>query len=55
MVMLRDISLESHCEHHMVAISGRNNAYMPVDKVVGISKLARVIEIFAKRCKRRKP
>ncbi len=50
MVMLRDISLESHCEHHMVAILGKVHiAYMPVDKVVGISKLARVIEIFAKR------
>ena len=50
MVMLRDIALESHCEHHMVAILGKVHiAYMPVDKVVGISKLARVIEIFAKR------
>jgi len=50
MVMLRDISLESHCEHHMVAILGKVHiAYMPVNKVVGISKLARVIEIFAKR------
>ncbi len=50
MVMLRDIDLESHCEHHMVAILGKVHiAYMPVDKVVGISKLARVIEIFAKR------
>ena len=49
MVMLRDIALESHCEHHMVAILGKVHiAYMPVDKVVGISKLARVIEIFAK-------
>ena len=50
MVMLRDIALESHCEHHMVAILGKVHiAYMPVNKVVGISKLARVIEIFAKR------
>ena len=50
MVMLRDIALESHCEHHMVAILGKVHiAYLPVDKVVGISKLARVIEIFAKR------
>ena len=50
MVMLRDIAMESHCEHHMVAILGKVHiAYMPVDKVVGISKLARVIEIFAKR------
>jgi GTP cyclohydrolase I len=38
MVMLRDIALESHCEHHMVAILGKVHiAYMPVDKVVGIS------------------
>ncbi|MFZ3034065.1 MAG: GTP cyclohydrolase I FolE [Parvibaculum sp.] len=50
MVMLRDISLESHCEHHMVAILGKAHvAYVPTDKVVGISKLARVIEIYAKR------
>ena len=50
MVLLRDIALESHCEHHMVAILGKVHvAYMPIDKVVGISKLARVIEIFAKR------
>ena len=50
MVMLRDISLESHCEHHMVAILGKAHvAYVPTNKVVGISKLARVIEIFAKR------
>ena len=50
MVMLRDISLESHCEHHMVAILGKVHiAYMPVNKVVGISKLARVIDSFARR------
>jgi GTP cyclohydrolase IA len=50
MVMLRDIDLESHCEHHMVAILGKAHiAYMPTSKVVGISKLARVIEIYAKR------
>jgi len=50
MVMLRDISLESHCEHHMVAILGKVHlAYVPTRKVVGISKLARVVEIFAKR------
>ncbi len=49
-VMLRDISLESHCEHHMVPILGKAHvAYLPIDKVVGISKLARVIEIYAKR------
>lgn len=50
MVMLRDISVESHCEHHMVAILGKAHvAYVPTNKVVGISKLARVIEIYAKR------
>ncbi|MEO0962575.1 MAG: GTP cyclohydrolase I FolE, partial [Pseudomonadota bacterium] len=49
-VMLRDISLESHCEHHMVPILGKAHiAYMPINSVVGISKLARVIEIYAKR------
>lgn len=50
MVMLRDIDVESHCEHHMVPILGRAHiAYMPSDKVVGISKIARVVEIFGKR------
>ncbi|MGV8997901.1 MAG: GTP cyclohydrolase I FolE [Parvibaculaceae bacterium] len=50
MVMLRDISLESHCEHHMVAILGKVHiAYVPTNKVVGISKLARVVDIYAKR------
>jgi GTP cyclohydrolase I len=50
MVMLRDMDLESHCEHHMVPILGRAHiAYMPSNKVVGISKLARVVEIFGKR------
>ena len=48
MVMLRDIDLESHCEHHMVAILGKAHI-VPTNKVVGISKLARVIEIYAKR------
>ncbi|MBS0251460.1 MAG: GTP cyclohydrolase I, partial [Proteobacteria bacterium] len=49
-VMLRDIRLESHCEHHMVPIIGRAHvAYLPQDRVVGISKLARLVEIFAKR------
>ncbi len=50
MVMLRDISLESHCEHHMVPILGNAHiAYVPTHRVVGISKLARVMEIFARR------
>lgn len=50
MVLVRDIELESHCEHHMVPIIGRAHvAYIPANRVVGISKLARVVEIFAKR------
>lgn len=49
-VMLRDIEVESHCEHHMVPILGKAHvAYMPDQKVVGISKIARVVEIFNKR------
>jgi len=49
-VMLRDIDVESHCEHHMAPFLGKAYvAYMPTDKVVGISKLARVVQIFAKR------
>nr|WP_194443578.1 GTP cyclohydrolase I FolE [Pseudoroseomonas aerophila] len=50
MVVLRDIRLESHCEHHMVPIIGRAHiAYLPEGRVVGISKLARVMELFSKR------
>jgi len=50
MVLLKDITLESYCEHHMVPIVGvAHIAYMPDQRVVGISKLARVMEIFAKR------
>ena len=50
MVTVRDIRLESHCEHHLVPIVGRAHvAYLPDRRVVGISKLARVVEIFAKR------
>jgi GTP cyclohydrolase I len=49
-VMLRDIDVESHCEHHMAPFLGKAYvAYCPKDKVVGISKIARVVEIFAKR------
>ncbi len=49
-VMLRDIDVESHCEHHMAPFLGKAYvAYMPTDKVVGISKIARVVEIYAKR------
>ena len=50
MVVLKDIRLESHCEHHMVPIIGKVHiAYLPKNRVVGISKLARVMEVFAKR------
>ena len=49
-VMLKDITLHSHCEHHMVPIIGKVHlAYLPIKRVVGISKLARVVDIFAKR------
>lgn len=49
-VMLRDIDVESHCEHHMAPFIGKAHvAYMPKDRVVGISKIARVVEIYAKR------
>ncbi len=49
-VMVRDIRLESHCEHHMLPIVGvAHVAYLPGTRVVGISKLARVVDIFAKR------
>ena len=50
MVTIRDIDLESYCEHHMVPILGKAHvAYLPDRRVVGISKLARVVEIYAKR------
>jgi GTP cyclohydrolase I len=49
-VMLRDIRLESYCEHHMVPIIGRAHvAYLPRSRVVGISKLARVVDAYSKR------
>ena len=49
-VLLRDIRLESYCEHHMVPIIGRAHvAYLPARRVVGISKLARVVDAYAKR------
>jgi GTP cyclohydrolase I len=49
-VMLRDIEVESHCEHHMAPFLGKAYvAYVPDKKVVGISKLARVVEVFARR------
>ena len=50
MIVLRDISFESHCEHHMAPIIGKVHVgYLPDRKVVGISKLARVVETFARR------
>ena len=50
LVVLRDIEFESHCEHHMAPIIGRAHVgYLPTGKVVGISKLARVVDVFARR------
>jgi len=50
MIVLRNISFESHCEHHMAPIIGKAHVgYLPNNKVVGISKLARVVETFARR------
>lgn len=50
MVVLRDIEFESHCEHHMAPIIGKAHVgYLPTRKVVGISKLARVVDVFARR------
>ncbi len=50
MVVLRDISFESFCEHHMAPIIGRAHVgYLPTDRIVGISKLARVVEGYARR------
>jgi GTP cyclohydrolase I len=50
MIVLRDIEFESHCEHHMAPIIGKAHVgYLPTSKVVGISKLARVVDVFARR------
>ena len=50
MVLLREIPFESHCEHHLAAIIGKAHvAYMPRNRVVGISKLVRVVEAYARR------
>lgn len=50
LIALRNMRLESHCEHHIVPIIGKIHvAYLPAKRVVGISKLARVVEVFAKR------
>jgi GTP cyclohydrolase I len=49
-VMLKDIRFESHCEHHIAPIIGKVHiAYLPSNRVVGISKLARLVEVYAKR------
>ena len=48
----KNISIQSHCEHHMAPITGvAHVAYIPSNKVVGLSKLARVVEVFSKDCK----
>ncbi|MEE8144306.1 MAG: GTP cyclohydrolase I FolE [Kiloniellales bacterium] len=50
MVLLRDIPFESHCEHHLAPIIGKAHvAYMPRNRVIGISKLVRVVEAYARR------
>ncbi len=50
MVIIKNVRLESHCEHHMVPILGKAHvAYIPNKRVVGISKLARVVDVYAKR------
>lgn len=50
LIVLRDITFESHCEHHMAPIIGKAHiGYLPTNKVVGISKLARVVEAYARR------
>lgn len=50
MVLLRDIRLESHCEHHIIPLIGKAHvAYLPDRRVVGISKLARLVDVFAHR------
>jgi len=50
MVLVRDIPFYSHCEHHMVPFMGRAHiAYYPVDGVVGLSKLARLVDLYARR------
>ncbi|MCS0495921.1 GTP cyclohydrolase I FolE [Ancylobacter sp. MQZ15Z-1] len=50
MVLVRDIEFHSHCEHHMVPFIGKAHvAYFPVERVVGLSKIARIVDIFARR------
>ena len=53
MVIQKNISVQSHCEHHMAPIIGKAHvAYIPKERVVGLSKLARVVEVFSKRLQR---
>ena len=50
LVLIRDIPFHSHCEHHIMSFSGKAHvAYMPVERVVGLSKIARLIEVYARR------
>ncbi|MBS9476124.1 GTP cyclohydrolase I FolE [Ancylobacter radicis] len=50
MVLVRDIEFHSHCEHHMVPFIGKAHvAYFPVERVVGLSKIARIVDLFARR------
>jgi len=50
MIILRDVRVESHCEHHLLPIIGKAHvAYLPKKRVIGISKLARVVDVYAKR------
>jgi GTP cyclohydrolase I len=50
LVLVRDITFNSACEHHMMPFTGRAHvAYMPIDKVVGLSKLARLVDVYARR------
>ena len=50
LVLVRDIAFNSHCEHHMMPFTGKAHvAYMPVDRVVGLSKLARLVDVYARR------
>lgn len=49
-VLVRDIDFSSHCEHHMMAFTGKAHiAYRPVDRVVGLSKLARLVDVYGRR------
>src|SRR5262249_61658710 len=49
-VLVREIAFNSHCEHHMMPFTGKAHiAYKPVDRVVGLSKLARLVDVYARR------